>query len=56
MEKIKSLLDHIRALESELQTINDEIENEKGSFFNTIVENSPGFISIVQENKFVFIN
>jgi PAS domain S-box-containing protein len=35
MEKIQSLLDHIRALESELQTINEEIEKEKGSFCNT---------------------
>lgn len=56
MERIKVLLKHIEVLESELRTVCEEVEQEKSDIFNAIIENSPGFISIVQEEKFVFVN
>lgn len=56
MKSIKTILDSISSLEGELTSLNIKLEQEKDNMFNSIVEISPNFTAITQNEKFVFVN
>jgi len=56
MKSLKTILDSISSLEEELTSLNSKLEQEKDNMFNSIVEISPNFTAIVQNEKFVYVN
>lgn len=56
MGRLKILLNNISTLETELQSLYKQLEQEKDDMFNAIVETAPTFIAIIQDEKFVFVN
>lgn len=56
MSRIKLLLNNISALESELKSLYQQLEQEKDDMFSAIVKTTPDFIAIIQDEKFVFVN
>ncbi len=56
MSELKSLQAKIAALEEELSTVYEQLEQEKNDIFNSIVETTPTFIAIIQDERFVFVN
>src|ERR1035437_216754 len=56
MKSLKTILDSISSLEEELTSLNIKLEQEKDNMFNSIVEISPNFTAITQNERFVFVN
>jgi len=56
MKSLKTILNSISSLEAELISLNEKLEREKDNMFNSIVEISPNFTAIVQNEKIVYAN
>jgi PAS domain S-box-containing protein len=56
MKSITTILDSISSLEAELISLNEKLEQEKDNVFNSIVEISPNFTAIIQNEKIVYAN
>lgn len=56
MQGLDAIFGNISLLENELLTLSKKLEQEKTNMFNQIVEFSPNFTAIVQDENFVFIN
>jgi PAS domain S-box-containing protein len=56
MERFDLLLNNFETLNNELKIVVGQLRKENNDVFNAIVENSPNFVAIVQDGKYVFIN
>lgn len=56
MGRLKTLLNNIANVETELRSLYKQLEQEKDDMFNAIVETAPNFIAVIQDEKFVFVN
>jgi PAS domain S-box-containing protein len=56
MERFELLINNFENLNNELKIVSNQLKKESKDVFNAIVENSPNFIAIVQDGKYVFVN